>query len=285
MKTIGDSREMQRMAGVWRRAGYRIGLVPTMGYLHAGHLALVAALRPQCDRLVVSIFVNPTQFGPNEDLVRYPRDLDRDLARTEEAGVDVALVPAADTMYARDHSVYVDEARVSAGLCGTSREGHFRGVATVVTKLFNIVQPDVAAFGQKDAQQVGVIRRLVRDLNYPVDLVVVPTVRESDGLAMSSRNARLTDEQRQRAPVLYRALTTAKAACAGGQHDAARLRRVVRDMLGTGAPLRVEYVEIVEPTSMQPVETIAGEALLAVAVHIGDVRLIDNMMIAASSGA
>jgi len=249
-----------------------------MGSLHEGHASLVRSARDLCDVLVVSVFVNPIQFGPREDFVRYPRDLDADARLCERAGADVLFCPEAKDMYAPDHSVFVDETSLAAGLCGRSRPGHFRGVATVVAKLFNIVLPDVAVFGQKDAQQVRVIEQLVRDLNFPVRIVVAPTVREADGLAMSSRNVYLSPAERRRAADVPRALDAAKARFAAGERNAARLRETVITSLGDGQPaVVVDYVEIVDYTSLTAVETVESGALLAIAVRIGATRLIDNV--------
>jgi pantoate--beta-alanine ligase len=278
MIRIPSPAEMQRLALDARRAGRRIGLVPTMGCLHEGHASLIRMARPQCDFLVVSVFVNPTQFGPHEDFARYPRTLEADARLCEREGADGLFCPATAEMYAPDHSVFVDETSLSDGLCGRSRPGHFRGVATVVAKLFNIVLPDVAVFGQKDAQQVRVIEQLVRDLNFAVRIVVAPTVREPDGLAMSSRNVYLSPDERTRAADISRVIRAVQARFAAGERDAAQLRAIVEDGLREGAPpVAIDYVEIVDYATLKPVGTVEREALLAVAVRVGATRLIDNV--------
>jgi pantoate--beta-alanine ligase len=262
-----------------RAGGARVGLVPTMGALHEGHLSLIRAARAENDVVVVSIFVNPTQFGPNEDYAKYPRDPQRDLLLVEQAGGDLVFDPSADEMYAVDRSTWVDVQGLTQGLCGRSRPGHFRGVCTVVAKLLAICQPDKAYFGEKDAQQLAVIQRMVRDLNTRVEIVPCPTVREADGLAMSSRNVRLTPEARVQAPALNRALQAAKAAVEGGERSAAILDRIIRGVL-TLAPLgEIDYVEIVRADDLTPVVMLEGTCLMAVAVRFGDVRLIDNARI------
>ncbi len=260
-----------------RRAGRRIGFVPTMGALHEGHLSLIRTARSGTQVVVVSIFVNPTQFGPNEDLDRYPRTLEADLEACRREGVDGVFVPSTAEMYAPDASTDVTENRLSKGLCGTHRPGHFRGVTTVVAKLFNIVQPDVAYFGQKDAQQAAVIRRMVRDLDFPVEVMVCPTVREPDGLAMSSRNRLLSAEDRRRAVCLPDALRWAVRQVEGGERRVEVLVAGVRERIAAGGPCAIDYVEIVGAEDLQPVATVSGKCLLAAAVRIGGVRLIDNM--------
>ena len=271
---------MQRLAGRLRSRG-RLGFVPTMGCLHEGHLALVRAARRRCASVVVSVFVNPTQFGPGEDLARYPRDFARDRRLLRAEGVDVVFGPDAGEMYRPGHATRVDVERLTRGLCGRYRPGHFRGVATVVAKLLNIVRPDVAVFGQKDAQQAAVIRQMVRDLDFDVRIVVTPTVREPDGLAMSSRNGYLTPEERRQAPVLYRSLLLARGLVRQGERDAGRLRRAVRAAIRRGSDARVQYVELVDTAGLQPVRRVAGDVLLAVAVRFGRTRLIDNIILRA----
>jgi pantoate--beta-alanine ligase len=263
-----------------RRAGRPIALVPTMGALHAGHTSLIEAARR--DRgapgfVVVSIFVNPTQFGPHEDFTRYPRPEAADLDACRRAGVDLVFYPVPAEMYAPDASTTVCVAGVTDTLCGPHRPGHFTGVATVVAKLFNIVQPDAAYFGQKDAQQLAVIRRMVRDLNMPIRVVGCPTVREPDGLALSSRNAYLKPAERQQALSLYRALTQARELIAAGQTDAAAILEQMRAVILAAGQATIDYVSIVDPESMQPVARIGGPVLVALAVRIGATRLIDNM--------
>ncbi|ABY35416.1 MAG TPA: pantoate--beta-alanine ligase [Chloroflexus aurantiacus] len=257
-----------------------LGFVPTMGYLHQGHLALVEQARRECPAVAVSIFVNPTQFGPNEDYARYPRDTNRDLALLEAAGVDLVFIPSVEEMYPPGFGTYVIQPAADEVLEGAARPGHFRGVATVVCKLFNIVQPTKSYFGQKDAQQTVVVRQMVRDLNLPVEIVIVPTVREPDGLALSSRNVYLNAEQRAAAPVLYRALRTAAERYAAGERDAETLRAVMRSVLA-GEPLaRPDYVSVAHPLTLRELDRIGADgALLSMAVRFDQVRLIDNWLL------
>ncbi|MFC1463039.1 pantoate--beta-alanine ligase, partial [Verrucomicrobiota bacterium] len=258
MKTITTIPEMRAFSAGARRAGKRIGFVPTMGYLHEGHLSLVREAKSACDVTVVSIFVNPTQFGPNEDFARYPRDRERDEGLCRAEGVDVVFAPEANEMYAADRSVWVDETSLSEGLCGAARPAHFRGVATVVAKLFNIVRPDVAVFGMKDAQQLRIIQQMVRDLDFPVEIVAAPTVREPDGLAMSSRNRYLSDAERAAALGIHRSLQVAKRRYADGERSGRTLEKVVSDVLAGAEELDVEYVEVVDFAGLQPVEAMDG---------------------------
>lgn len=269
---------MQEHAVRLRAEGLRIGLVPTMGYLHAGHLSLVDIARQLADRVVVSLFVNPTQFGVNEDFAAYPRDLARDEEMCRRAGVDVIFQPDASDMYAPGHSVAVEETRLARGLCGAARPGHFRGVATVVAKLFNITLPQVAVFGAKDAQQARVIQQLVRDLNFPVRVVIGPTLREPGGLAMSSRNARLSAAERETARGIYAALLEARRMVEGGRRDTEAVRQLVRERLTALPASRVDYVEIVDWDTFEPVREVTERSLIAVAVKVGATRLIDNIM-------
>jgi pantoate--beta-alanine ligase len=264
-----------------RARGASIGFVPTMGALHEGHLALVRAARAENDLVVVSIFVNPTQFNAAEDLKKYPRDLARDLALAEGAGADLLFAPPAEEMYLPGASTWVDVEGLTAGLCGAARPGHFRGVCTVVTKLFNIVGPDRAYFGEKDAQQLAVITRMVRDLDMRVEIVRCPTVREPDGLAMSSRNVRLSPEARGQAPVLYKALTAARVAIENGERDAGRLKAGICATLAAAALATVDYVEIVDSETLEAVSIIDRPCLVALAVLFGGVRLIDNFTVMA----
>ncbi len=257
-----------------------LGLVPTMGYLHDGHLALVRRAKAECDHVAVSIFVNPTQFGPNEDLARYPRDLPRDLELLRNEGVDLVFAPTVEEMYPPGYSTYVEVENVTAPLEGARRPGHFRGVATVVCKLFNIVGADRAYFGQKDAQQTVVIRQMARDLNLPIQIVIVPTVREPDGLAMSSRNVYLSREERAAAPVLYRALSLAKDQYDQGERDAGKLRDSMQRMIETEPLAQIEYVSVADPATLQEIEgSIERGALLSLAVRFGATRLIDNVLL------
>ncbi len=257
-----------------------LGFVPTMGYLHEGHLALVRAAQARCQSVVVSIFVNPAQFGPNEDLAKYPRDIPRDLALLEQAGVDLVWLPTPEVIYPPGFQTWVEVSEVSQPLEGGMRPGHFRGVATVVAKLFNAVGPQFAFFGQKDAQQVAVLRQMVTDLNFPLELVVVPTDREPDGLARSSRNVYLTAEERAQAPALYRALTAAAAAYAAGEREAAALRAVMQATLAAAPLAQVQYVSCADPRTLTELETVGPEgALLSMAVYFGKTRLIDNLVL------
>ena len=261
-----------------RGAGKTIGLVPTMGALHAGHGRLIETARAECGLVAVSIFVNPIQFDRTDDYERYPRTLAADAAFAETRGADLVFAPEIAEMYPRRQRAYVDIEALTAHLCGQFRPGHFRGVATVVAKLLNIVQPDRAYFGQKDAQQLAVIRRMVADLNLPVEIVGVPTVREADGLALSSRNQHLSADERAVAPLLYQSLLAAEASVAGGERDPERAKRAALAVLAREARIRVEYFEIVDPNELQPVSEIAGPVLVAAAVWLGATRLIDNLL-------
>lgn len=276
MEVITTTAAMQARSREWRRAGRRIGFVPTMGALHEGHLSLVRLARERSDVVVVSIFVNPTQFGPNEDFARYPRTFESDAALCRAAGTDAIFHPPVEEMYAPDASTWVIEERLSRGLCGASRPGHFRGVCTVVARLFNIVQPDLAVFGEKDAQQLRVIRRMVRDLAFPIEIVAAPIVRESDGLAMSSRNRYLSAEERQQALCLRRALDAATARYAAGERDAEALRAVLCEVISAEPAARLDYAEIVDDETLEPVARCERPCLAALAVFIGRTRLIDN---------
>jgi pantoate--beta-alanine ligase len=277
VSTIAELRAI--LADVRNGGAEPIGMVPTMGALHEGHLSLIRRARAECGYVVVSIFVNPTQFGPQEDFARYPRDLDKDLALSLGAGADLVFAPADVEMYLPGHSTWVDVEGLSEGLCGVARPGHFRGVCTVVAKLLNLCDPDRAYFGQKDAQQLAVIRRMVRDLNMGADIVGCAIVREADGLAMSSRNVYLSPEQRAQAPLLRKALLVAEESIARGERDAAVIQNAVRVVLD-GADLgEVEYVVVVNAEDLEPVESIAGECLVAIAVRFGRTRLIDNTLV------
>jgi pantoate--beta-alanine ligase len=263
-----------------------VGFVPTMGYLHEGHLSLVRAARADCASVVVSIFVNPTQFGPNEDLATYPRDLPRDLRLLEQEGVDLVWTPTAEEMYPADYQTWVTVEEVARPLEGSMRPGHFRGVATVVAKLFNAVQPDKAYFGQKDAQQAVVIRQMVRDLNFNLEVMVCPIVREPDGLAMSSRNTYLTPEERRAATVLYRALCAARQAFETGERDAGRLRQIMTEIIQAEPLARLQYASCADPFTLVEIQgPITHRALLSMAVYVGKTRLIDNMILGATDDA
>ncbi len=255
------------------------GLVPTMGYLHAGHLSLVQRAKSECDHVGVSIFVNPTQFGPHEDLAKYPRDLPRDLAMLERAGVDVVWTPTPEIIYPPNFQTYVTVEEVTQPLEGARRPGHFRGVATVVAKLFNAFTPDRAYFGQKDAQQCVAIKQMARDLNFPVEVIICPTLREPDGLAMSSRNVYLNAEEQKAAPILFRALSAAKAMYDGGERDAEKLRARMAELIGTEPLARVDYVSAADPETLIELEKIERGVLLSLAVRFGNTRLIDNFLL------
>jgi len=255
-----------------------VGFVPTMGFLHEGHLALIRRAREECEHMVVSIFVNPTQFGPKEDLSKYPRDLERDL-RLIEPYTDLVWTPSAETMYPHGYQTWVEVEAVTRPLEGAMRPGHFKGVTTIVAKLFNGVQPQKAYFGQKDAQQVAVIRQMVRDLNFPTEIVVCPIMRESDGLAMSSRNVYLDPEQRKAATVLFRSLSAAKAAYEQGEHNAEKLRQIMKDMLASEPLAQMQYVSCADYDTLEELDVIKGKALLSMAVFLGKTRLIDNFVL------
>jgi pantoate--beta-alanine ligase len=269
-----------------RRSGQRIGFVPTMGALHAGHLSLVEAAKHDATYVVVSIFVNPTQFGPQEDFARYPRDEAGDLRKCEQAGADLVFIPTVAEMYPpAGGATTVHVARLTDTLCGPARPGHFDGVATVVGKLFNIVQPDRAYFGQKDAQQLAVIRRMTRDLDWPVEVVACPTVREPDGLALSSRNGYLSADERQRALALYRALCAARDRIQGGERDVQAVTAAMRRVLAEAEPAQIDYAAVVDPDTVQLVTRVEGPVLIAVAVRIGATRLIDNVLVDPGAGS
>lgn len=279
MRLVEKVEEMKEVAQTLRRQGKIIGFVPTMGYLHAGHLSLVRAARSETAITVVSIFVNPIQFGPKEDFHRYPRDLSRDRAMLEAEGVDYLFYPSSEEMYPPGFKTYVEVTRLQDVLCGRSRPGHFRGVATVVLKLFNIVSPDLAYFGQKDAQQAIIIQQMVRDLNLDVKIKVLPIVRDDDGLALSSRNAYLSQEERRAALAIPRSLKEAVRLVASGEKRAEAIRSQIEKVIGGEPRLRIDYVEVVHPEKLTPVEMIDEGCLIAVAVYCGQTRLIDNVKI------
>ena len=274
--TITDARAACRAL---RAGGKRLGLVPTMGALHAGHLSLVHAAKAQCGATVVSIFVNPTQFGPAEDLAKYPRPFEADCAALEKEDVDILFAPAVEEMYPANATTWVTVEALSNKLDGGSRPGHFRGVTTVVSKLFHVIEPDVAFFGQKDAAQLAVIRRLVRDLNFRIEIVACPIVREPDGLAMSSRNAYLSSDDRRRALVLSRSLQEVERAFRAGERNAPALAQTGRAVVAQEPEVRLNYFEIIDPDTLDPVEQIAGQTLVAVAAYVGSTRLIDNIVL------
>lgn len=268
--------DVQAQTLAWKRAGLTVGLVPTMGYLHEGHASLIKRAAAECDRVVVSVFVNPTQFGPNEDLESYPRDFEHDKALVAECGAHLIYAPTPDDMYAPGAATWVTVEGLTKELCGRSRPIHFRGVATVVNKLMNIAQPDRAYFGEKDAQQLAVIRRMVKDLNMPVEVVGCPIVREADGLAKSSRNTYLNAAERQAALVLSRSLAEGKKLLEAGETDAQTVCARITEVINAEPAARIDYVQAVDADSIEPVAAVNGTVLFAIAVYIGKTRLIDN---------
>lgn len=280
MKIATTIAEVRAQVAAWKKEGLTVGLVPTMGYLHEGHASLVDEAVRQCDRVVASVFVNPTQFGPNEDLEDYPRDFDRDKALLEEHGCHLVFHPSVEEMYPEGAATYVEiHSDMPKQLCGKTRPIHFRGVCTVVSKLFNIVTPDKAFFGQKDAQQLAILRRMVRDLSYGIQLVGCPIVREADGLAKSSRNTYLNPQERQAALVLSQAVKLGQELVAQGERDAAKLVAAMSAHIAAQPLARIDYVEAVDGVTMEPVETLQGTVLVAMAVYIGKTRLIDNFIV------
>jgi pantoate--beta-alanine ligase len=276
LRTIAEARQA---CARFRAAGKSLGLVPTMGALHAGHLSLVGAAQESCDAVAVSIFVNPTQFGPKEDFASYPRVFEQDCRTLEAAGVDIAFAPSVEEMYPPGATTFVEVAGLSDRLDGASRPGHFRGVATVVSKLFHIFDPDFAFFGQKDAAQVAVLRRMVRDLRFAVELKVCPTMREPDGLAMSSRNRNLSEEERRRALVLYQALSAVEKRFQGGEVDLDKLLGEAQLVLKQEPGVQVEYCRIVDPETLEDAANVRPGSLVAVAARVGATRLIDNLLL------
>ena len=279
MNIITSISEMKRLVSEIRNDGKTIGFVPTMGFLHAGHLSLVDRSVSENDYTILSIFVNPTQFGPGEDLDRYPRDFNRDCSLSETAGVDVLFAPEVSAMYPSDYATFVDVTQISSVLCGAKREGHFKGVATVVNKLFHICLPDRAYFGQKDYQQIQVIRRMTEDLNMNIDIIACPIIRETDGLAMSSRNTYLTAYERSQALVLHQSLEYAQKLLDAGERNAVKLAGEIASIIHTSLLAEIEYVAVVDTKTLETVETIQGEVLLALAVRFGKTRLIDNIVL------
>jgi pantoate--beta-alanine ligase len=279
MNILNTSEDMRSASRLARRSGKCLGFVPTMGALHEGHLSLVRAARARCDLVAVSIFVNPAQFAPNEDFASYPRDFDRDRELLKKEGVDLLFAPSVPEIYPDAAATWVTVETLANRLCGKSRPGHFRGVVTIVAKLFHIVEPDLAVFGQKDAAQVAIIRRMIRDLKFPVELVVCPIVREADGLAMSSRNAYLTPQERRQALTLYRSLLEVQSVFAGGERDPTKLIGAGKKIISAEPQVRLDYYEIVDPETLEFVTQIGGSALVAVAAFVGTTRLIDNILI------
>ena len=279
MKIATTVAEVREIVKGWRAAGESVGLVPTMGFLHAGHQSLIAASVRDNDHTVVSVFVNPTQFGPNEDLASYPRDLDHDATLCESTGADLIFHPEPSEMYPEGFVSYVDMNGLTNHLCGLSRPVHFRGVCTVVSKLFNIVQPDRAYFGQKDAQQLAVVKRFVKDLNMPLEIVGCPIVREEDGLAMSSRNTYMNEEERKAALVLSRSVRLGEKMVKDGERDAAVIKKAMTELIESEPMAKIDYVEVVDGLTMESVDVLKGDILCAIAVKINDkVRLIDNFI-------
>lgn len=279
IKVVHTIKEVRETVKGWRKEGLSVGFVPTMGFLHEGHKSLIDKAVEQNDRVVVSVFVNPMQFGPTEDLDKYPRDLAADTRLCEAAGADLIFNPEPSEMYAEGFCSFVDMNGPTAELCGKSRPTHFRGVCTVVNKLFNIVQPDRSYFGQKDAQQLSVIRRMVKDLNIPVEVVPCPTVREADGLAKSSRNTYLNPQERQAALILSRAIKLGQRCVEQGERDAHNVVKAMKELIATEPMARIDYVEAVDLDSVQKVDKVEGDVLFAMAVYIGKTRLIDNFIV------
>jgi len=277
MNIITAPLDMQKTALALKQAGKRIGLVPTMGFLHEGHLSLIKLARRQADVVILSIFVNPTQFGPNEDFSRYPRNFERDRSLCETTGVDIIFNPVPEAMYPAGHSVYVEENVLSKGLCGATRPGHFRGVLTVVAKLFNLTLPDVAVFGQKDAQQARLIQQLARDLNFPVTIMLAPIIRESDGLAKSSRNTYLSPAERREALCLQQTLQTARRLYRAGERDARRIIAAMKAGIEQIPSARVDYIAIVDRDTLHSAPRLDTPVLVTLAIYIGKTRLIDNL--------
>ena len=272
----GSIKEVREVIGNWKKRGFSVGLVPTMGYLHPGHISLIERARKENDMVVVSIFVNPIQFGPNEDLDTYPRDMTHDREVCEKAGAELIFAPQPSEMYPSENFAFVDIKELGNGLCGAKRPGHFRGVCTVVSKLFNIVLPDRAYFGEKDAQQLAIIRRMVKDLNFGTEIVSCPIVREPDGLAMSSRNLYLSPEERKAALSLSRSLSAAKELMRKGEKDSVKIREAIVAGISSEPLVKIDYAEIVDSADLSPVEKIEKPVLAAAAVYFGKTRLIDN---------
>jgi pantoate--beta-alanine ligase len=283
MQVFNTVSGLREFLAAHRAAGKRIGLVPTMGYLHAGHMSLVQAARRECEVVVMSIFVNPKQFGPQEDFATYPRDMEGDLRQAREAGVDAVFTPAVEEMYPSGFLTEVIVHELTAPLCGASRPSHFNGVTTVVAKLFNIVGPDRAYFGQKDYQQVTILRQMATDLCMPLEVITCPTVREPDGLAMSSRNAYLNPAERQAALVLSRALLLTEEHLAQGERQGARLMTTLRDCIAKQPLARIDYVTVCDPQTLREVDQLSGTVLVALAIYIGQTRLIDNALLHAEN--
>lgn len=279
MKIVSTVEQVREEVKKWRQQGLTVGLVPTMGYLHEGHKSLIDKAVAQNDKVVVSVFVNPIQFGPTEDLATYPRDLERDAALCEDAGAALIFHPEKEDMYFDDFCTYIDMDGLTKGLCGKTRPIHFRGVCTVVGKLFNIVHPDRAYFGQKDAQQLAVVRRMVRDLNFDLEIVGCPIIREEDGLAKSSRNTYLSEEERKAAVILHKGLVMGEEMVSAGEKDVKKVLDAITEIIESEPLARIDYVEAVDFDNIETIDTIEGSVLVAVAVYIGKTRLIDNFIV------
>ena len=279
MEILTTIKETRDKVKEWKAQGLKVALVPTMGYLHEGHRSLIDRAHKENDKVVVSIFVNPMQFGPNEDLDAYPRDLDRDAAICEAGGVDIIFHPSVEEMYGPDFQSYADMHVLPEKLCGASRPVHFRGVQTVVSKLFHIIPAQRAYFGQKDAQQLAIIRRMVIDMDFDIEIIGCPIIREDDGLAKSSRNTYLSEEERKQAVILNHSLNNGMEAIEAGEKDAAKIKQIITDNLNTCPLAKIDYVEVVSFDTIQPIEKVEGAVLIAIAVYIGTTRLIDNRII------
>lgn len=279
MKIVSTVEQVREEVKKWRQQGLTVGLVPTMGYLHEGHKSLIDKAVAQNDKVVVSVFVNPIQFGPTEDLATYPRNLERDAALCEDAGAALIFHPEKEDMYFDDFCTYIDMDGLTKGLCGKTRPIHFRGVCTVVGKLFNIVHPDRAYFGQKDAQQLAVVRRMVRDLNFDLEIVGCPIIREEDGLAKSSRNTYLSEEERKAAVILHKGLVKGEEMVSAGEKDVKKVLDAITEIIESEPLARIDYVEAVDFDNIETIDTIEGSVLVAVAVYIGKTRLIDNFIV------
>lgn len=277
METVHTIKEVREQVKKWKKEGMTVGLVPTMGYLHEGHKSLIKRAVKENDKVVVSVFVNPIQFGPTEDLDTYPRDLEKDQNTCESAGASLIYNPKPEEMYFEDASTFVNVEGLTSGLCGAKRPGHFRGVCTVVSKLFNIVSPDRAYFGEKDAQQLAVIKRMVRDLNFDIEIVGCPIVREQDGLAKSSRNKYLSKEERKQAVALSRSLNKAKEAFLSGEKNAENIKTIIKEEINKEISAKIDYIEVVDSLSLRNVKNIDKSVLVAIAVYVGKTRLIDNI--------
>ena len=281
MKLINSISRMATLVKILRKEGKTIGFVPTMGYLHVGHMSLVKAAKKHTDVVVLSIFVNPLQFGPKEDFKKYPRDIKRDEALAGDAGVDIMFCPSVSEIYPEGYTTYVNVENFTDKLCGISRPEHFKGVATVVAKLFNIVKPDVAYFGQKDVQQAIVIKKMARDLNMDIEIKAMPIIRESDGLAMSSRNIYLSEAERREALVLNRSLEKASALTVAGERDSGKIIKEMKELISQKPMVKIDYVSIVDTKDLKDISVISGEALVAIAAIVGSTRLIDNVIVKA----